>query len=356
LYVAGGLGENVIDAVVSALPGSVLPQATLDDVIAWDEGPIPNADGEQMILGWDASSQSPRLSIISADETARQRASARGVSELAQRLLPVPNGDASNPGRLDELLEVGKHGDVPASFLSWPATLAVAARRGFAIISDDRYIRLEARRNDIPAFGTVALLRALAKRDMLDIAIAEQSVRRLRASGAIGLIPSDADLIAEIAAADWDITELVAYALHDPTGWIDITTGLRRVIAVLRAVFRSAPESFLTWVDRALDAIRVSHPEVESARLAGGLLALSWISDDPSFARAMTGAVPEVRHRRGYIDDPVAFAAQLLVNVFASAPDPARVLVSRAVLRATPYQEHPELLTLMGLAQEPHKT
>jgi tetratricopeptide (TPR) repeat protein len=356
LYVAGGLDEEVVNAVVSALPGSVLPQAILDDVIAWGDGPIANPDGEQMFLGWDAASQSPRVTIVPADETARQRASARGVHELAQRLIPVPNGDAAKPGRFDELLEVGKQGDVPPSFMSWPATFAVAAGLGRAIFSDDRYIRLQARRSDLPAFGTVALLRALAERGMLDGAVVERSVRRLRASGAVGLIPSDADLIAEISAADWDITELVARALLDPTGWTEIPTGLRRVISVLRAVFRSAPERFLTWVDRALEAARISRPDVESARLTGGLLALSWISDDPAFARAMTAAVQEMRHGRGYVDDPVPFAAQLLVNIFAHAPEPGRELVTRTVFRATPYREHPELLTVVGLAGAPQRT
>jgi hypothetical protein len=350
LYVVGGLGEGAVEAVFSALPGSVLPQSTLDDVIGWGDGPTPNVEGEQTILGWDAETQSPHITVIPADEVERQRASARGIRDLAHRLLPVADRDSTNPGKFDELLELDRAHEVSPAFMSWPATFAVAARRGLSIFSDDRYIRLEARRASIPTFGTVALLKGLVEREMLEAAIADFSVRRLRASGAFGLVPNDADLIADVAAADWGITELVARALHDPTGWRDITTGLRRLATLLRAVFSSAQDEFVTWVDRALEATRAAYPEIASHRLAGAILALSWLTDDAGFARAMTGAMRQVRRRRGYQDDPAHFATRLLANTVADKAAPVRLAVARAVLRATPLQEHPDLLGLMGLS------
>jgi hypothetical protein len=191
-------------------------------------------------------------------------------------------------------------------------------------------------------------MRALVEREMLDATTLEVAIRRLRASGAVGLIPSDDDLIAEAAAAEWEITELVARALLDPTGWREITTGIRRVTKLLHAVFHSKNSMFVAWVERAIDAACTSYPELASARIVGGLLALSWLTDDVRFARAMTSAVREVRRQRGYLDDPVPFAARMLASTSAGAPQPVRSAVVAAVLRATLLQEHAELLGLMG--------
>jgi tetratricopeptide (TPR) repeat protein len=338
-YVAGGLGDEVVDAATNILPASVLAQSTLEDIAASASGPVADADGEQTLLGWDQAAGQPRLTIIPADEVARQRAALSGVFTLARSLRSIEDADPLSPGRYDELVTWAD--DRPsAAFLSWPATFAVAARLELPIYSDDRYIRLEARRAGIPTFGTPALLDALVQEGHLTADIRDRARRRLRISYGAGLVPPAEQVVEEARSAGWRLDELVGRALLDPTGWRHLDDGFRNRIPFLETALAEAPAEFADWVMRVLDAARTVHPKLALDNLASVMLAHCWMSRNTAFAIAVTDVMRELRHLPGMRINPIPQAFQLLVVHFHDKPRPVRQLVIRLAMRAVRPDEH----------------
>lgn len=318
LVVAGGLGDPATRTIVTSLPGAIVPLAVLQDADQASQQTVRDAE-EQMFAGWDPVAERPTVTVLDADWIARDRSRAEGVLSLARRLRDVPDTNAAEPTKYDEV--INQTTEQPA-LRAWAATYAVATRSGFPLYSDDRYIRAQARRDGIATFGTIGLLEALVERGRLDPGDYDVIRRRLRASGAIGIAPTEAELLAEAESAGWELTASLRQALLDPTGWRDASSGVRRHVNLLRAAFDNEPTKLEPWVARVLDAARLAHPGTLLDNHATVLLASAWASEDARFVQALVVAMRAARSSLGAFRDPVAPAFDLLLS-FGTGQPPA---------------------------------
>jgi hypothetical protein len=119
------------------------------------------------------------------------------------------------------------------------------ATRGKAPHSDDRYVRVQARRFGTPSFGTLTALDVLAKRGLISEEQRLSARAQLRRGGAMGVGATLDELIAEARATGWSLSEGVAFSLLDPTAWSPNAVEILRTWgAFLRAGFDEAPERF----------------------------------------------------------------------------------------------------------------
>ncbi|HMN99829.1 MAG TPA: hypothetical protein PKD59_10470 [Miltoncostaeaceae bacterium] len=260
LVVAGGLGPSLRDVIVGALPGSVVPQAVLDDADSAEADLVMAAgQSERGFLGWDPDSSTPVLTEMSPQEDARDQARARGVLELAQRLKVVPDTDPAHPHPLDEAL-AERQSRRGSAFLTWPATHSVAERLRMPIFSDDRVVRVHARRAGVNAFGTVGLLDALVDLSMISADQRASARGRLWASGANGLTPSVAELVEAGRRAEWDLSDEIGAMLLDATSWrFAPAEANRRAVAFLAAVHSESPAELPRWVMRILRGAHIAN-------------------------------------------------------------------------------------------------
>lgn len=348
LYVAGGLGNEVISTIKSHLPASVVAQSVLDDVVVAAGRPTADTAGEQTVVGWDPVLGKPTVAVVPAEEVARTTAALGGMLDIARSLRVTEDADPTNPGRFDEFLTREDGERPPLSLLGWPATFAIAERLGLPIYSDDRFIRLEARRAGIPSFGTAALMDVLVNQGVLEEEVRDAARRRLRLSFAMGLVPAPADLVEEARAAEWDIDPLVARALHDPTGWRIIDVGLRSKIPLLIAAFNEAPDQLGLWVARVIDAACSAYETKDASDLAAALLAFCWMVPDVPFARAVTGEVIKLRTKFAMIFDPIKKAFMLVLGSLQTESDQVRLMAIRRALRSVPSREQRTLFFLIA--------
>ena len=155
----------------------------------------------------------------------------------------------------------------------WPLGRPRSLQRGELaqpIFSDDRFVRLGARGDGVPAFGTRALLTALHGRGVIsDDELAETRAMLLR-RGAWGLDPSADELEYAAAADGWEPIGGWVYALCDPSAGVN----------GLMTSFGSASPSY-----------SVSTPRIQSGWLFG-LRESSWC------AKECLEEVPSSRARR----------------------------------------------------------
>lgn len=347
LYIVGGLGPDIATAATNFLPASVIAQSTLDDVAATGGGLTADAEGELTFFSWDERLGRSRVTVLPAEEVDRQNNALQGTFALARSLRAVENVDLLSPGRLDHLASWAADETVSPAFLAWPATFAVAARLDLPVFSDDRYVRLQARRSELRSFGTCALLDALVQLGHLEPGVRDECRRRLRLSFATGLVPPIEVVVEEARAVEWGLDQLVGRGLLDPTGWRDIDDGFRSRIPFLRAALAEAPAEFAVWVLRVLDAAHSVHPRVPLDDLAAILLAHCWISDDTRFARTVTDVIRDYRLIAGMRTNPIPRTFQVLVQFFQDTP--ARPLVVRRAMRAVRLDEQ---LTFLDLLRE----
>lgn len=338
LYVVGGLGEDVVNAAANFLPASVVAQSTLEDIAACAGRPFGDSDGEQTLLGWDQKAGEPRITIVPAEEVARQRTALAAMFDLARSLRSIEDADPLNPSRFDDLVTRDDETPSPA-FLSWPATFAVASRLELPIHSDDRFIRLEARRAGILTFGTLALLDALVQEGHLHSEVRDSARRRLRISFATGLVPPIEEMVDEAREAEWRLDHLVGRALLDPTGWRDLDQGFRSRVPFLEAAHEEAPVEFAIWVERVLDAAKSAHPDIGVDGLASVMLAHSWMTPNAAFAIAVTDVIRDLRNRLAMGTDPISQAFKIIALNFRDKPHPVRRLAIRLAMRAVRLDE-----------------
>jgi hypothetical protein len=255
---------------------------------------------------------------------------AEGTLELARELREVPNTDPSNATRFDKLVD---DTDDSPPLQAWASTYAVAERLGFPLYSDDRYIRAQARRDGIPAFGTVAILEALVERGRLSADDYKLARQRLRASGALGVVPDEQEFVEEAREAGWRLTESLRQLLLDPTGWTDANAMHQRHLALLRAVYEDEPDELAAWVARILDAARIVQPGRALGRYAVLLLASAWANEEPAFFHALIDAIDEARDELGYFADPLPLAFGLVLGAGLHLPGPMRAGLFAQMMR-----------------------
>lgn len=323
LVVVGGLGPSVAAAVLSAFPGSVIPQSVLDDADRASADAVMSAgQSERGFLGWDPDRPEPRLTELSQEDAERDAARARGVLALARRLRVVPDRDLDHPHPLDDVL-ADTSGRGAEAFVTWPATHAVADRLGRAVYSDDRVVRNYVRGEGRPAFGTPAILDALAEAGLLPRPLRTAARRRLWASGASGLVPSREEILEAGRRQRWDLSEDLVTMLVDPAPWrTDSAQAHRRWLDVLRAIEQEAPDRLEAWATRVITAAHeATDRKTIALASAHALIAMAWQPwDDASmpFLRALVRALRAAGRVLGF-DDPLPGAFYQLDRFWRTA-------------------------------------
>jgi tetratricopeptide (TPR) repeat protein len=341
LVIAGGLGEAISTVLLGALPGSVIPLSVLADADSAAHQPEGDPDEEQMFAGWDPIAGRPSVTVVDADWVARDRYRGKGTLVLAKRLRAVPDITAADATKYDHL--IGETQD-QRTLRTWAATYAVALRSAFPLYSDDRYIRVQARREGIATFGTGALLEALVERGRFSPDEYRAALRRLRASGAIGIPPGEKELVEEARDAKWDLTESLRQSLLDPTAWRDVNASIRRHIVLLREVHETEPEKLRDWVMRVLDASRIAVPQHSLATHAFILLASAWTSESPAFVQELIRLLRTAWLTLGPIGDPVPKAFDLLLSFSEGKPEAFRAAVLLELLRKLDFPDQVRML------------
>jgi hypothetical protein len=345
LVIAGGLGGDVLQAIRQALPASVIPQSVLEDTDHASHEPFGQEGEEMLFAGWDAATDSPRITVVDPETVARDRYRAEGVFEIARQIRAVPDLRTDQATRYDEPLN---QPEIPDPLRAWISTFAVAARTQLPIYSDDRHIRVQARREGLSAFGTVALLEVLAERGRISSEQLRLARRRLRSSGALGVPPAEDELLDDARSSGWDLSENLIHALIDPATW-RTAQDFRKHVALLRAVFEEAPERLPEWFTRVVDAARIARKEPTLERPASLIIALAWGWHEGLFLRALVAAVPHLRDTLGYLGDPVGRAFDLLLGFGHGKSGAFQSALLREVLQKLEEPERGRMLRRVGL-------
>jgi len=207
------------------------------------------------------------------------------MAELAKSLEPAFDADPDSDDQWATLLS-RDDGSLHRQLAAWASTMAVARRLGLPIYSDDRFIRMTARREGIPAFGTLALIDALADRGILDQSERVAIRRALLRSGAWGVRSTAGELIEAADEDGWVDVREVEVALHDRSAWAnDTVQSWYRAADVLCACFEAAPEHLERWTVRVLDAAAAGRPGISNKQHVHSLLVscLDILDDPPKY-------------------------------------------------------------------------
>jgi hypothetical protein len=270
---------SALDAPTGALvrtallgPASVISNSTLEDA---DHAAIEAAGERAGEMGYDRESERRYLVECDPDRVARDQARAGFALALARELGTAFDAEPGSEERWAQLL-TGEEALRP-QIATWASTMSVAHRRRLPVFSDDRFIRMAARREGIPTFGTIALLDALTDRGMLTEEERLIARRQLLHDGAWGLRSTATELTDAAREAAWHESRELEMALNDGSVWNnDTINAWYRMADVLAACFDDAPDALEEWVCRTLDAVRLARPGVPAGQHVHSLLVSCW--------------------------------------------------------------------------------
>jgi hypothetical protein len=354
LSVLALLGAEVAQAVLRALPGAQIPQATLQDA---DRGVNPMNDprAPSGTVVRDPRSGEPVVIANDAVDAERRAARQREHLRLAQALDVDPDAEAGGEHELERALLDGEP-PIDAALRTWAATVALASRRRLPVLSDDRRVRLYARAEGLPSFGTLTLLRALVEAGDMP----EEPYRNARAvmlgAGGVGLRPDGEELTTLVRGAGWEPSRAIYTLLSDPSFWEpDGIAGWGAAGVLLAAVQKEAPERLEAWVARLVDAAKQAKPHLDIDVLCFGLLATvwGWTTASQQVDRELLQVVIEaLRGLPATLGasphaDPVLYALARFANISQHAPQAQRAffaLRAIALLRISDQLKGLELL------------
>jgi predicted nucleic acid-binding protein len=347
LAIVASLPHEISELIRLAFPASLTAQATLDDLRRASDRPASDQD-EASTLGFNPVSGEGFVRRRPAEEVTRETDAVTRAIEIAQTLQIKPDVDPAKHTEMDQFLS---EEDRDASFVTWPATLALAEREQKPIFSDDRYVRAQARRSGLVAFGTLAALDALAARALISEEQRRLARSLLRREGAIGVGATLDELLAEGREANWSLTPPgVAFALLDPTSWAQNTVETYQIwSALLRTVFDERPDEFENWVWRFLDAANRNLPGRSPGFYAETLLLIAWQPYDPpdqAFFEALVAALRNGRNVFGWYDDSLLGASRRMLELSRTEDGKLRASLLRVVLAVLGFREQ---LALLGL-------
>lgn len=348
LAVVASLPPEIGAKIRPFFPGSAIPQATMDDLHRAVEN--PEARGADATLGYDPTAGQRFYHDYSPEEIEEERTLVNRAMDIAQALDVRPNIDASKPAELDDLM---RDEDANETLLTWPATFALAQREGLPIYSDDRFVRLQARRVGLQAFGTTALLDALVERKLLTEDERFQARQVLRLRGVNGVGATLDELLAEGRHVGWkhESSRRLALALADPTAWSPavILETVRMWGALLRTILDEAPEEFDDWVARVIDAGKQNSPRGDYSFFAETLILTAWrphSGNSAEFLQALVAAARKMRERFGWARDPIVGVHSRLTAIAQAANSPEGGLLFRAFLRDVSFTDQ---LAMLGI-------
>jgi tetratricopeptide (TPR) repeat protein len=297
INVAGGLGDGIFKKIKLAFKTLAVPQAVVDDARlgAYDaSSPIASAT-----LGFDPEANRVYYQELDEAEQARAEHRAKAILQLLDGMTVEQNVVGGGSGPIEEAVHA--QGDVERPALATAgATLAVAERTGSAVYSDDRFVRLHARRLGLPAFGTASLLAAMTEKGMITPEERTVAIELVLQTGAQGIPVDLFDPVAHARAAGWNLTFALRTFLLDNRRWNEeFDANLRRWLDFLRVVFDEAPERFGTWVFRVADAailaLSQNPPLAMLTAVALAATAGAQSETEPSFRAALLNELERIR-------------------------------------------------------------
>jgi tetratricopeptide (TPR) repeat protein len=330
LSVLALLGEETAEAVMRALPGSQLPQASLQDA---DRGVNPMNDPRTPAASLVRDARSGEPIVLANDPQDAERRAARQSEHLriAQSLDPQPDAQAGSEHELERALLASE--PMEAALRTWAATITLTARGGLALLSDDRRVRLYARAEGLPSFGTLTLLQALMQADDIREELYNSARATLLGAGGIGLHPTGQELAALARSEGWQPSRALYTLLSDPAYWEpDGLAGWGAAAELLNEIHGESPEQLGFWVARIVDAAKQAKPHLELDVLSFGMLATvwGWTTASQQVDRELLQAVIEALRAlpahigEGLRVDPVLYALARFANISQRVPEAQR--------------------------------
>ena len=247
IFVIAILQPELRQTIGNALPASRVARATQQDTARDILGPASSDRSEISIVdGQIAVGTWPGAKRIANEQRGKT------MQQLAAEL----PGQSPAAGSDDEdLIKIATSADAPTPIRSWAGTLALARSEGLAVFSDDRAVRRGVRELGLKAFGTLALMGVLADRGVVTAQQRDEVRHRLLTHGAWGVRHTTDELVCLAREANWQPTSGLRAALGDSSAWVTLRGGwAERVVGLLDAVAKEAPEQMDRWVHRAIDA------------------------------------------------------------------------------------------------------
>lgn len=274
IFVVGGLDET--ERIRAALPGSAVAVQTVEDAsraAASLSGPRPVGSA-----GIDPLSGTPFLNEFSDQELDFEQRAVKGVLATSKSLL-IEAPDSSDES--DDFASALSSATIALGWKPFLSSILLAQQSNRPLFSDDRAIRRAARDKGIRTFGSLALLRAMASRDLLSEQDRAAIRRRLASHGVIGVSYSAEELIELGDAQDWRLTRSLLGAVQDPAPWrANAGQRFRDFARLLDAVDRFEPDLLAVWVHRTISAAVLALPEISRRQAVETLLLMSWTIGD----------------------------------------------------------------------------
>ena len=296
IFVVDHVLQEHSDAIRTAFPGSSITQATLADIAEAVRQVAPEQPGrERKELAYDLQAGRAEFRDLDPQAAKADERRAQRALDFAHKLGAIPNLDPAAPQPEDGQLDLVEN----SAFRGMVATFSAARRLGLPIYSDDREIRRRARAAGLRAFGTIAVLDALAERGIISLDERGAARRALLGTQALGVPVTTYELIQLARAADWELCIALFIVTRDPAQWREeVPATLLTWMGFLYGAFREAPERFEVWVLRLLDAVHLTRPELRLALYIRLLFTTSLISYEPDateFSRALLRTLERAR-------------------------------------------------------------
>jgi hypothetical protein len=313
VHALGLTGQAVEAAALSALPGSLIAQETLEDADSDDR--TAGRGSAETVHDTEGGWAIREISQAERDEEQRR---VQDAMRLARSMTPLP---ATAPRAADspatEDLARRYSEEVPPALKTMLATLLVAAQAGRPVYSDDRWIREFARALGLRAFGSIALISALREREMITDDARRDARLALAARRGWGVGLTASEMTAASREHGFALTDALTGGFQDRAVWRAApTTLIQEALEFLSAAFDESPGSIDTWVFRLIDAAQMAIPEAKPGWATDPVLALAWLGQgSDEFFQAVVEATKNlpVTHR-SLGEDPVIKAMRLLVG------------------------------------------
>ena len=183
LYSLQLLGSDITEAILAEFPLSQKVQATLDDLIRAVTIDLYAPEETVKQIGWDPEAGKPIAIEINAEDANAPRRAAEAMQRIAARL-----NTTATPALVDQLYDE-QSSQVSTVARAYADTVDAARRAACPVYADDRYLRRLLTANDVPCFGSVALLRSLHESRAISDEAYLAALARLRERGSTGLPP-----------------------------------------------------------------------------------------------------------------------------------------------------------------------
>jgi nucleoside phosphorylase/tetratricopeptide (TPR) repeat protein/DNA-binding transcriptional ArsR family regulator len=219
----------------------------------------------------------------------------------------------------------------------WHASITLAANRRIPLLADDAALRTVARAEDVPAFGILQLLRALADTDNLtidDVGIAGELLRgeeRLRALRALDLGIPATDLPSLAADEQFDPRGSVALLLAHPPAWQPASAGFAAYTTIVRALPDRTVGRVAGWCAAAISGLAWATVPAARPRAVAALLAWTTINagGSPVLAKALdetSSLLAHVLPDANVLSHVVDVLVEVLESVLPASDVPAALL------------------------------